>query len=296
MKAEFEEKQYEIAASIELASGDYGSRVFSSGQVLEGILGYDSAADPSADHLLWKILELPRPKGVVLIPRYWRGGEKVDKAVLPQSAVSMILQFKRPQYMLHGNAAQWNLWKRPFFRFERQSSQHAVLSRLEKALGNGALVRYASPAFYSYGALEKAQLLQEVLLQTGFASPSDIGSHKVWTYIEPGVDGRANPSGNHKKFERISELFESLDAIGPGQPSDEVAIRNMGTAQMATALRYRRPAIRRLIDRWILTVEQAGYGLPSTMLESLRDYATVQSTVHRVGASWWLVASKSSAK
>ena len=47
--AEFEEKEYEIPAAIELASGrSRFGHVFSPGQVLEGILGYDAAVTPCA--------------------------------------------------------------------------------------------------------------------------------------------------------------------------------------------------------------------------------------------------------
>lgn len=71
MRAEFEEKQYEVPACIELATGKLGAGVFSSGQVLEKILGYDVAARVDPNHLLWRVLRAPRPAGVSLVPEFW---------------------------------------------------------------------------------------------------------------------------------------------------------------------------------------------------------------------------------
>jgi hypothetical protein len=65
-RAEFEEKEYEIAFTIELAA-DRGI-VFSSGQVLEKVVGYDVASDPSPNHLIWELLQVPRPEGLRLAP------------------------------------------------------------------------------------------------------------------------------------------------------------------------------------------------------------------------------------
>lgn len=66
--AEFEEKQYECAFNVELgASGP----VFASGQVLEKLTGYDTVADPGSSHVLWRILAIPRPPGIRLVPDHW---------------------------------------------------------------------------------------------------------------------------------------------------------------------------------------------------------------------------------
>ena len=95
--AEFEEKQYEIAATVELGRrGD----VFGAGQVLEKIVGYDAAAAPSADHPIWRVLRLPRPRGLRLLPSHWQRRTQPAARELPSVAVSLILQYKRPEYLL----------------------------------------------------------------------------------------------------------------------------------------------------------------------------------------------------
>lgn len=289
MRAEFEEKQYEIAACIELATGAKGNRVFSSGQMLEDLVGYDAAADPGPDHVLWELLRLPRPKGIVLLPQYWKSAAMPGEKKLPRSAVSVILQFKRPEYLRHPNAAQWHLWRKPFFRFSRQAIQHQVLVGLEGVLEGEALVRYASPAFLTLGMLELAQLTETVLASTGFVRPTDIGNHKTWTYIEPGSDGRANPRGRFRSFETIDELFASVDREGTRQSTSELALPGREMSLMSDTLRHRRPTLRKLVDPWLQVVERADLGLSVGQLGELRDYVTVQSMIRKIEANWLLI-------
>lgn len=91
-RAEFEEKQYEMAACVELMDKVrlHRGSVFSSGQVLEKILGYDAAAAPAPDHAIWRILEMPRPRGVRLYPTIWAPGRRPRADRLPGSPISLI--------------------------------------------------------------------------------------------------------------------------------------------------------------------------------------------------------------
>ena len=77
--AQFEEKEYELQFSLELSQGTFG-RVWGAGQVLEGIVGYDGVADPDIGHVVWSILKVPRPRGVVLSPTDWQGGTRPSAA------------------------------------------------------------------------------------------------------------------------------------------------------------------------------------------------------------------------
>jgi hypothetical protein len=147
--AEFEEKEFEQAAAIELADGPPGQRaiVLSAGQVLERIVGYDAVTAPAREHVIWQLLRVRRPGGLCLVPELWLPGRQPPADRLPRSAISLVLQFKRPDYLFGHRAAQWHMWHQPFYRFRRLSHQHAILLRLERQLGDQALVRYAAPAF-----------------------------------------------------------------------------------------------------------------------------------------------------
>jgi len=70
-RAEFEEKEYEQLAGVELAErggGNGSALLFPAGQVLEHVLGYDTAPDPVEGSVVWRVLQVPRPPGVRLVP------------------------------------------------------------------------------------------------------------------------------------------------------------------------------------------------------------------------------------
>lgn len=123
----------------------------------------------------------------------WSPGVNPPASRLPPTPVSLILQYKRPEYLSGPRAEQWRFWRQPYFRFGRTSDQHTVLRRLERNLGSDAIVRYAAPAFWRRGDLDAARFGQWVLVRSGFVSPNAVGRHRVWTYVKPGIDGRANP-------------------------------------------------------------------------------------------------------
>jgi hypothetical protein len=244
-RAEFEEKEFEQAALVELANGGntktHGA-VFSAGQVLERVVGYDAATAPARHSAIWQLLEVPRPAGLRLVSEFWPVARQPAAERLPATPVSLILQFKRPEYLVGHRAAQWGLWRQPFFRFMRKHHQHEVLVHLERRLGEGALVRYAAPAFWRRAELEGAHLGREILVRTGFAAPTDFGRHRVWSYVRPGIDGRGNPTGRHKPFTTFERLI--ADAFIPdGSSTDLIPARSLDDHLMllGEVARERRP-------------------------------------------------------
>lgn len=290
-RAEFEEKQYETAANIELARRLRHPAVFSSGQVLEEILGYDTVAAPSASHVIWRVLGVSRPKGVRLVPSFWLPYPSPPAERLPLSPVSLVLQFKRPDHLRGASARQWRLWSHPYFRFERTEKQHQVLRRVEQRVGNAAVVRYAAPAFWRYTELEAHQLAGRVLDESGFVSPAALGSHKVWTYDRPGALGYPNPDGEGLRFQSLDELlFRELPSV---QSAELVLYRPLveHVALLAEAVGYRSPAVRGPVEQWVRLVAREVPELESGVLRRLHDYALVQSALTKIGACWFLVGS-----
>lgn len=202
--------------------------------------------------------------------------------------MNLILQFKRPERMVHGRAAQWVLWGSPYFRFSRTPHQHRILVHIEAQLGASALVRYAAPAFATRGELETAQLAGKILGRSGFVSPTTLGRHKIWTYQEPGEAGRGNPTGDPHLFESSDELARAIATSSSrvDRNTKSLATRSMRT--LAAAVRYRNPMPREAVDRWIETLARRDLGLTGDQLIGLRDYASVQSALTSVGAHWWL--------
>lgn len=292
--AEFEEKEYETAAFGELtrpnATGP--SFAFSAGQVLEKVVGYDAAAAPSPQHVVWRILQAPRPLGVRLLPSMWAPGLPPADNQLPRTPVTLILQFKRPEYLYGATAGQWRFWHQPYFRFARQNEQQRVLTTLERNAGDDALVRYAAPAFWQRGQLEAAHLRGEVIQGSGFVSPSRLARHRWWTYLAPGIDGRANPAGASARFEGPQDLFASL-LDRPRRSTDLVPsealgehVRRVGVA----AGRAARVSLRRGVERWQSDLREREPELASETVRRLGALAMLSSVIASVEATWLIVA------
>lgn len=290
--AEFEEKSYETAYIVELSRGLGASRaIFSPGQVLEKILGFDSAADPKQEHIVWEILNLPRPRGVGLLPTHWPSVTSPATQQLPTLPVSLVLQFKRPEYLAGNRAKQWGLWHRPYYRFERSKEQHQVLRRLEVVLASQVVVRYAAPAFHTMGALESSQIQGSVMARSGHVSPLALGRHSVWTYREPGAVGRGNPNGRWKPFERFEDLFVEYADLWDDERSAGTLELHRGFSQhlseLARTCLYRNPKVRRWVREWSAGLD--AIELDSSLRELLVDYVTIQSTMTQIRANWWLL-------
>lgn len=292
--AEFEEKEYETAALVELgAFGPPYRPVFSSGQVLEKILGYDAAADPHPTHPIWQVLALARPPSLRLLPSHWPHGVTPPATRLPRVPVSLLLQFKRPEYMRGAAAKQWPRWRKPYFRFTRRAHQHRVLLRIERSCMGQAVVRYAAPAFWTVAELEARHLSRSVLTSSGFVSPTSLASHQVWTYTQPGVKGFGNPDGARTRFETLDELFTEQLNVGNGVlmrlGSDDPYADHLQVLGVAAV--DREPRLRADLLRWRRTVELSIPSLPEATVSNLLRYTAVQSLAHRLGATWVIAAS-----
>jgi hypothetical protein len=161
--AQFEEKEFEDAANGEIHRQGF---VFAFAPVIEAVLGYDAATAPDPDHLIWRVLRVPRPPGLRLLPPYWPSSNASPAHKLPPIPVSLILQYKRPEYLRGGAAKQWRLWRQPYFRFTRSDRQHRVLLRLERFVHGDVLVRYTAPGFWEQTDLDYARLARYVLSST----------------------------------------------------------------------------------------------------------------------------------
>ena len=290
--AQFEEKEYEQAASIELADSDAGrGRVFSAGQVLEKIVGYDAAASPSGDHVIWRLLEVPRPRGIQLVPTLWTPAQRPDADRLPDSVISLILQYKRPEFLRGHQAKQWNLWACPYYRFTCENQQHRVLRRLERELGVDAVVRYAAPAFVGRGELEAAHIARRVLAKSGFVSPMSLGRHRVWTYDVPGVNGKGNPNGREQRFASFDQLMndatrvaESGASLVPARPLNQQLL-SVGNV----AIR-RQPDLRGALAEWTDALGRADLELDGRQAELVLSLAAIVSLTSSIKATWQVIA------
>ncbi|MDR6613087.1 hypothetical protein [Leifsonia sp. 1010] len=290
--ADFAEKTFEIAYDIELATGAGGNpAVYAPSQVFEQLLGFDAAANPDPDHVLWKVLNAPRPRGLTLLSTNWSGSglPKPLGSDLPAFPVSYIVQFKRPEFLRGARAAQWTLWRAPYYRFRREPTQQRVLKRLEINVGTEAVVRYAAPAFHTNQELDAARWTRSIISRTGHVAPSTLADHKVWTYQEADSPGRGNPTGPLRSFDSFNTLFRPLEE-GPARPSG-LAVQGTAVVShvdlLARAALLREPALRRVIYEWDASLQEAGVSFRERHVAC--SYAAVQTLMSWIGARWWLL-------
>lgn len=294
MKAEFEEKEYEFAANWELTAGQVNCRVYPAGQVLESIVGYDAAAGIAARHRLWGLLRVPVPRGARLLPHHWGPGREPKAERIPPEAVNVILQYKRPDHVLGGRGAQWSKWGAPYYRFQITDRQHEILLRLEAALGASAIVRYSAPAFATIAELNTHRWSSDVLAQSGFTSPSSIGSgHVWWTYQAPGAIGKPNPSGPSGAFDSLDGLVNAISDASHAKSQlitgyrDWPALLDLAGASEPLLDDWRRGAVR----DWTSAVRsRADVDLSRDQMERIWAYATVQTLMEQAGSCWQLMA------
>src|SRR2546425_11539059 len=118
--AGFEEKQYDNALQLELAAGQRWC--YPSGPVLEAVLGYDFVAIPGKE-AIWDLLQARCPPGIVLTPALWPSSEQPSADRLPLRHISLIVQAKRPVYLNHWRAGQYDYWRGPYYRFTIDGDQ-----------------------------------------------------------------------------------------------------------------------------------------------------------------------------
>lgn len=289
-RAEFTEKEYELAFAIELASSR--GVVFGSGQVLEKIIGYDAAAHPEPDHVIWQILRVPRPRGLRLVQAMWLPGHVPPRGDLPGQPVSLLLQYKRPDHLIGARAAQWPIWNGPYYRFTRTRHQHAILRRLQRRLGTQAVVRYAAPAFSRRAELEHRHIRRTVIEASGFVSPSRLGRHTTWTYKAPGIDGRPNPRGPATPFESFADLSAAVrGTIGRRMelvPFEKYPL-STHVAALGDAARYRNPRLREMVDGWLRLALRQDVPVDHETLMRVADVASVATLMDQLGGSWYVV-------
>lgn len=181
----------------------------------EAIVGYDSIANPARAHRVWKLLRASKPHGVTLTPEHWGvdGQFTARELGLPAAVISLVLQYKRPQIVRAGSRSpQHVLWgDEDYFRIALSIGQQRTLTRLERALGKSALVRYCAPAFHTFDELYDRMKARQTLKFSSTVSPTapDGETHKYWTFQAADTTGKWNPDG----IEHFSNSLQSIISV-----------------------------------------------------------------------------------
>lgn len=215
---DFKEKEFEHAANRELERGSRTPAVYPSNQGNEKVLGYDAVANPSAKNLIWTLLRLTRPPGVILKPTDWQHPDRVNSDSLPPGFCSLVMQYKRPQFVSSATRSpQRRLWPgQDYYRIQVSRGQHLILEHLERQLDSNVHVRYCAPAFGTYALLRDAETRGNVLRGSTLVSPRapDATQHKYWTYALSGLEGQWNADGVEAHAETVEGFLGNDNYLG----------------------------------------------------------------------------------
>lgn len=226
-KPQFAERQYETAAHIELARG--GASPFVPTQSIEAYLGIDAAADPVKSHAIWRILSVHIPRRIPLSPSLWPNLPRQFHDEIPGRFCSLFMQFKRPIFQDSRRAKYYMRIGQPYFQVGITSHQQKALLQLEHRVGAKAVVRYASPAFWSRADFDFHDERRQVLANSAFIAPSRIKSHRKWMYA--GLSGKVvlNPNPEDVDGEVWKMVIAEMTELATRQSLRE-HVRSLATA------------------------------------------------------------------
>jgi hypothetical protein len=147
-RAEFHERQYELAANVELIAGR--GDFFTPPTTSERRLGIDCALTPG-DARIWGLLGLPTPGGATIGPKTFPAWPTTfPSGAAPPFLASLFVQYKRPDYLTTRRAREWRYHGGAYFRMHLTPHQHQLLLDLDNTVGGDGIVLYAAPSFWRY--------------------------------------------------------------------------------------------------------------------------------------------------
>jgi hypothetical protein len=197
---------------------------------------------------------------------------------LPPRLVSLILQFKRPQYLDHWSAGQYDHWRGGYFRFHLEPKQQLRLESLEAGVGSDALVRYAAAAFVEYHSLCQHTEAHTLASSSTFVSPGVLAGHRLWSYPGPGTEGYANPEGEALPGDTIETLLTSAAEQARRKTLRE-HVRSLATGQ---------PHVDVGDGDWVDGLAQAGERSEDDR-RLAAEWAAVTASASLCGASWFVL-------
>jgi hypothetical protein len=289
---EFGERQYELAANLELLAGS-GS-FFAPTTSVEEHLAIDVALTPG-DRRVWSMLGVPAPRGVRAEPQsmpQWPGSAPAGAS--PRFLMSLFVQYKRSTYLTRATAREWTTHQAPYWRVELTSHQHEKLQDIEASVGRHAVVRYAAPKFWRHSEMWQLQGAGSVLDSSLFVSPSEVDRRHgrlTWSPAE-GLVGHSKqeplPAEDAGTFARVV-VDRGRAPRGHARlegPREHLELVAAAAAELAPS-RRRRDELREEISARSDLEELVG---SPEAVEPLADMALIAEVANAAQATWLLVA------
>ncbi|HWU87339.1 MAG TPA: hypothetical protein VN253_08690 [Kofleriaceae bacterium] len=206
--AEFEERSFEAALNVQLLVET--TQLYSPGQVLEAVLGFDVALlTQHVSH--WRLWNLQALAGSAMTDAWGSTDVTQPLSRLPDFKLNVFLQHKRPSFMAHGSGAEWAAWARPYYRYAISPHQQSTLEQFAAALGRHGLVIYAAPAFWSVRDLCSFTARATLVENTSLVEAAELHGQKIYTYAAARTNGIAfSPLAEIPALSRPGALLDRI--------------------------------------------------------------------------------------
>ena len=278
----FSERQYETNFHIELGSG--GAGPFVPSQSMEWHVGIDAATNARDAHRIWRILNVHIPRRMPLSPAIWphlpcRFHEQISGRL-----VSLFFQFKVPKYHDSKRSKYRVQFDAPYYSVAITQHQQRRLVELQRRVQSRALVRYASPAFWTRTDFDRYAGKRQILEQSAYIVPSRIKDHKKWMYAGPSGKVILNPDPELIDPESWALLIDSMS-----QMAQEESLREH-VARIARSIRESDESPIDPEAAWLSAVREYAQLSPDDVT-ALLDLRTVADAAEQADTSWVVMIS-----
>jgi hypothetical protein len=208
--AEFEEREFETPLYHQLRVAN--NHVWSPGQVLEHHVGFDYSA-LCVDSYFWAIHGIREPFDGLFLEelfrrRVWR--RRDIRRPLPNFALNLFLQAKRPEVRARLTKALKGHLSSPYWRFSIDPNQQRTLETLSSASAGKCLVCYATAAFDLLSQVYAHTVSGTIVANSSFPQASQLAGHDAWNYNTPGAVGVANAEPRRIEGPPLGAQIEAL--------------------------------------------------------------------------------------
>jgi len=214
IESDFEEKPYEELMNYELAEI---RKIFPVGQVFEHEIAIDAALFSRHPDFwkLWKPFS-SRMAGVHLTEGLWkRLRERLDSDAFPRFRCNLFIQYKRPSFITGANGKARRRWNQPYFRFDVDQRQQAILQVLEDKTKKNSIVVYACASFLKWKELWTFTRNHRLVRNSNFVRPVDLNGHDKYTFVLGGSDGFGY---SDPRRVRSTDLIKEIDKLSESSP------------------------------------------------------------------------------
>jgi hypothetical protein len=200
---------------------------------------------------------------------------------LSAKTVSLFFQYKVPMFNDGAKSRYREKYGKPYYEVSIANEQQETLRDLQKRVSKRAVVRYASPAFWTRADFDRNALSARVLSESAYVSPDRVGAHRKWIYVGPGAKMTVNPDPEELEY----ETWSSVQAAMTEYSQTETLVEHVRSLATSLARQGRNvPSSER--DNTLVDEVGRELGMPAEDVEYLKDCQVVAEAAERADVSW----------